>query len=325
MFPDELQLFTELTEASNNAAAHPSRDVTKEAMFFGILTNKILPGATVLGFSRSGNYLNKELFYRKSEVYSLVDIGIKDIQEMVQKHAEDPEDPEKMKSVFNKIKQIGLNQILFVMKILEHQEEDFENIANASDLFLIILRGNLAFHNHQGDTGFSQILKGEDKNFVKEIFKLCKENLQNYPSGQGDKIRAGVFEGTLIDEENWESAVSGIQVSLKSLKSVGIFDIPSSVYETLTLTAQHLSFVEFFASVGIILSSDIKAELEKIHNKQRIRAVSVYIWNDLLKIKNLIVLYLILSKNVSNTKSTKLNCQQNILVSYYNILAAKVC
>ena len=86
-----------------------------------------------------------------------------------------------------------------------------------------------------------------------------------------------------------KTSASRIHVSLKSLKSVGIFEIPSTStsYKTLTLTAQHLSFVEFFAAVGIILSSDdddIKAELKKVNNNQRIRAVSVYIWNDLLKI-----------------------------------------
>ena len=62
----------------------------------------------------------------------------------------------------------------------------------------------------------------------------------------------------------------------------GIFEIPPASYEALTLTAQHLSFVEFFASVGIMLSDDIEAELGKIKNKQRSRAVCFYIWNDLL-------------------------------------------
>ena len=69
MFLDELQFSTSLiAEASNNAAALPSRDVSKEAMYFGILTNKILPGATVLGFSRSGNYINKEFLHNKGSL-----------------------------------------------------------------------------------------------------------------------------------------------------------------------------------------------------------------------------------------------------------------
>ena len=45
LFLDELQLSTELTEAANNAAALPSRDVSKEAMYLGILTKKVLKEA----------------------------------------------------------------------------------------------------------------------------------------------------------------------------------------------------------------------------------------------------------------------------------------
>ena len=78
MFLDELQLSTELTEAGNNAFALPSEKVNKEAMYFGILTNKILPGATVLGFSRSGHYMNKEFLDNDSKVYSIVDVVMDD-------------------------------------------------------------------------------------------------------------------------------------------------------------------------------------------------------------------------------------------------------
>ena len=159
----------------------------------------------------------------------------------------------------------------------------------------IILRGNLAFHNQKSDTGFSPMVKGKDKEFLMDTFKLCKENLQNEEIDEDDDFNeilrqrvmkhkkwAGVFDGILTDEENWESDVSRIKVPLNFLKSMGIFEIPPSSYETLTLTAQHLSFVEFFASVGIIISSDMEAELEKIENKERIKAVCFYIWNDLL-------------------------------------------
>ena len=298
---DELQLSTELTEAANNAAAAPSRDVSKEAMYFGILTKKILPGATVLGFSRTGNFINKEFLQNKSETYTLVDVVVEDIQETIKNHAKDPK---QMESIFKQIKQIGLNQIFFVMKILEHQEENFEFITTAADLFLTILRGNLAFHNQKSDTGFLPLLKGKGKEFLMDTFKLCKENLQNPGKDKDDEVikakrqrdmkrrnrdRAGVFDGILTDEENWESDLSRIKVSLNFLKSMGIFEIPPSSYETLTLTAQHLSFVEFFASVGIIISSDIEAELVKIVNEYRIRAVCFYIWNDLLNFNSFLI------------------------------------
>ena len=276
LFLDELQLSTELTEAANNAAVLPSRDVSKEAMYFGILTNKILQGATVLGFSRSGNFINKEFLDNNSETYTLVDVVLEDIQETIKNHAKDPK---QIESIFKQIKLIGLNQIFFVMKIVEHQQENFENITTATDLLLTILRGNLAFHNQKSDTGFSQILKDKDMEFLMHTFKLCKENLQN--SGEDENV-AGVFDGSLTDEEDWESDLSRIKVPLNFLKSMGIFEIPPSHYEDLTLTAQHLSFVEFFASLGLIISSDMEAEFEKIENKERIKAICFYIWNDLL-------------------------------------------
>ena len=283
LFLDELKLSIELTEAANKAVAAPSRDVSKEAMYFGILTNKILPGVTVLGFSRSGNYTSKRFLDRQSEAYTLVDVDIKDFQETIEKHAEDSE---KMKKMFNQLKQIGMNQIFFVMKIFEHKEIDLKTITTASDLFLIMLHRNLAFHEKQNDTGFAEMLEGENVQFVEDTFKLCKENLQN--PGK-DEDRAGVFIGTITKKEIWKSDVSEIEVPIRFLKSVGIFEIPPKSYEALTLTAQHLSFVEFFASVGIILSYDIKAELSKIKNNARARAVCYYIWNDLLKF-NLIYL-----------------------------------
>ena len=124
LFLDELQLSTELTEAANNAAALPSRDVFKEAMYLGILNNKILPGATCLGFSRDGNYFKKEFLYKKTMVYNLMDVDTDDFQNKIQTRVKDPE---QIKSIFQKIKHIGLNQILFVMKLMEHQEDNIEN------------------------------------------------------------------------------------------------------------------------------------------------------------------------------------------------------
>ena len=91
MFLDELQLSTELSAASENAAVDPSSKVSKAAMIFGILTKRILPGATVLGFSRSGDFINKEFLDKRSEVYSIQDLTDEDIEELIQKHIKDPE------------------------------------------------------------------------------------------------------------------------------------------------------------------------------------------------------------------------------------------
>ncbi len=237
---------------SNTAVNEVSKDVSKEVLIFGILTNKILSGVTVLGFSRSGDYMNKEFFDKKLEVYSIIDVVIDDIKEMIQKHAKDPV---QMELILQQVRKIGLDQILFVIKILEHQEEDFGNIRTATDLFLIILRGNLAFQRQNSDTTFSKLLSSEEKDLMKSIFQLCKENLQ-------DEDNNGVITGTVTEENIFLPDAFGTKLPLSFLKNVGIFEISPTRYDRLSLTAQHLSFVEFFASVEILLKNlDIKGSL----------------------------------------------------------------
>ena len=275
LFQDELQLLTEMENDANTAVAEVSKDVSKEVLIYGILKNKILRGATVLGFSRSGNFMNKEFFDERLDVYSIIEVVFDDIEEIILNHAKNPG---QMRSMLNQIKQIGLNQILFVMKVLQLQGDEFEKISTATDLFLIILRENLAFQSHKRDTTYSKLLTNEEKELLKILFQLCKENLQdedddnflnrtlNYfnlnPSNKVDKQQkqAGVVTGSVTDE-NWVPDASETGIPINFLKRVGIFDIPPARYDQLTLTAQHLSFVEFFAAVGILLSSDIKGGL----------------------------------------------------------------
>ena len=114
IFLDEIHLSTDMETDANTAVANMSKNISKEVMIYGILTNSIIVGATVLGFSRTGNYMNKELFGKKLEVYSITDVEVQDIEEIIQNHANDPV---QMKSIFQNIKRIGLNQILFAMKI----------------------------------------------------------------------------------------------------------------------------------------------------------------------------------------------------------------
>ena len=70
-------------------------------MVYGILTNRILAGATVIGFSRSGDYTSKEFFEQKSEVYSIVDVGLEDIEKIIGNHAKNQG---RIKSMFKQIK-----------------------------------------------------------------------------------------------------------------------------------------------------------------------------------------------------------------------------
>ena len=174
-FLDELQLSNGMETDANTAVADMNKDVSKAVMIFGILTSKILVGATVIGFSRSGNYINKEYLDNDSKVYSIVDVTINDVEMMIQGQAKDPI---QMKSILKQIRQVGLNQILFVMKIFEHQRDDLGKIKTATDLFLIILQGNMAFQSQKMDATFSKLLKDEETDLMKTLFQLCKQNLQ---------------------------------------------------------------------------------------------------------------------------------------------------
>ena len=272
LYPDELQLSTQMESDANTAVADMSKNVSTEVLIYGILTNKILVGATVLGFSRSGHYMNKEFLDNDSKVYSIVDVVMDDVKMMIQ------EDPNQMTSILKQIKQVGLNHILLIMEIFEHQDNVLGEIKTATDLFLIILQGDLAFQSHKSDTTFSKLLNVKDQELMERIFQLCKENLQD------EQKQAGVITGTVTDGEIWApDETSEAKIPLSFLKRVGIFEIPATSFDNLTLTAKHLSYFEFFASVGIILSSDLKGEMTKIKNKARMKAVSVYMRNILLK------------------------------------------
>ena len=74
-----------------------------------------------------------------------------------------------------------------------------------------------------------------------------------------------------------------MKIPINFVRSCGIFEVPSPSYGELTLTAQHLSFIEFSAAAGILLSSDIKSEIEKIENRDRFKAVTVYIRKDFVR------------------------------------------
>ena len=104
---------------ANTAVADMYTSVSKEVMIYGILTNKILVGATVIGFSRSGDYMNKEYFDKKLKVFLIVDVVFDDIKEMVQNNAKNPN---QFKSMFQQINRIGLNQILFVEDAMKHTD-----------------------------------------------------------------------------------------------------------------------------------------------------------------------------------------------------------
>ena len=116
---------------------------------------------------------------------------------------------------------------------------------------------------------------------AKKMFLLYKQSLQKNPRFSGSDsdslCQCGVFKGDKIGNDRWKSDASDVEFSLDFLRKSGLFEVPTANSGSVVLTAGHLSFVEFMAAAGILLSSDIKSELDKIENEERFKAVSVYI------------------------------------------------
>ena len=167
-------------------------------------------------------------------------------------------------------------QIIFIKEILKlslRGKIQLHGITSASELFLSIILGNLQYQEPDGKCGFTE-LPAISKENLKNIFKLCKDNLQK----AGDKTDSdGVLRGTKVGEDGWKHLSGDLILPLIFLNSTGMFDIPPPEAGHLTLTATHLSLVEFSCAAGILLSSDIASEMKKIENEDRFKAVSVYI------------------------------------------------
>ena len=99
-------------------------------------------------------------------------------------------------------------------------------------------------------------LQDKDDDFFKRTLKFFKLNPQ--PKKQEGLVAVA---GTSTDEENKVPDAPRKKIPLGFLKRVGMFEISPTRYDQLTLTAEHLSFVEFFASVGILLNLDIKGSI----------------------------------------------------------------
>ena len=136
--------------------------------------------------------------------------------------------------------------------------------------FIITRRRNFKYSNwcqeRQGNTI-------KTRSWSPNFFSLNCSSDDSYEENDA----AGVIKGTKVGGETWQCDETKLEIPLEFLTSVGIFEVPPSDCGELTLTAQHLSFIEFFAAAGILLTTDIKSELKKIQNWERFQAVSVYI------------------------------------------------
>ena len=263
-------------------------DTDYPTMIAGLLTKQILPHSTVLAFSRHGEFIKYGLLKGKAEVFTFKELDSEDVQYLINMATDRLEQRQLVLGQIRKIAEDLQNQILFVKEILKlslRGKMQLDGIRSASELFLSIILGNLQYQDLSGVSGYSE-LSAEVKESLKKMFLLCKQNLQKNPIFSGsdsDSLgQSGVFKGDKIGNDRWKSDASDVEFSLDFLRKSGLFEVPTANSGSVVLTAGHLSFVEFMAAAGILLSSDIESELGKIENTERFRAVTVYIRKDFL-------------------------------------------
>lgn len=245
-----------------------SEKIDLPTLIVGILTKQILPHSTVLGFSRSGDFLNRDLLKGKAEVFTIKDIDSDDVETLINKAIDSQEQREAVLKHIKSIDKALQVQIPFIKEILKlslRGKIQLQGITPASELFLSIILGNLQYQDPYGMTAYSDLSDEETEN-LKEIFKLCKEDIILKGKEDDDEMYdtqfqthpAGVIKGDKVGKENWRCRQSDQEFTLNFLNAVGVFEIPPPDCGEVTLTARHLSFVEFLAAVGILLSSDIE-------------------------------------------------------------------
>ena len=216
---DEMKLDKKMINDATMHAADVSRDIDLPTLIVGILTKQILPHSTVLGFSRSGDFLNRDLLKEKAEIFTIKDIDSDDVENLINKAIDSREQREAVLKQIKSIDKALQVQILFVKEILKlslRGKIQLQGITSASELFLSIILGNLQYQEPDGMTGYSELSDEETEN-LKKIFKLCKENLQT--------DSAGVINGDKVGKENWRCRKSDQELTLNFLKAKYIHEV----------------------------------------------------------------------------------------------------
>ena len=114
---DEMKLDKKMINDATMHAADVSRDIDLPTMIVGILTKQILPHSTVLGFTRSGDFLNRDLLKGKTEVFTIKDIDSDDVETLINMAIDSQEQREAVLKQIKSIDKALQVQILFIKEI----------------------------------------------------------------------------------------------------------------------------------------------------------------------------------------------------------------
>ena len=116
---DEMKLDKKMINDATMHATDVSEKIDLPTLIVGILTKQILPHSTVLGFTRSGDFLNRDLLKGKAEVFTIKDIDSDDVKTLINMAIDSQEQREavlkQIESIDNELKTL----ILFIKEIVK--------------------------------------------------------------------------------------------------------------------------------------------------------------------------------------------------------------
>ena len=277
---DELSLRKDLIDEVSFGSRSPSTEISLEDLIINVLAKNILPEATVLGFSRSADKINKELLDGDAEIFRIKKPTEEDVQILSnQASTEKKEARTIQKKILNLRSKFDTNVLMMNEVIKLRGKLSDEEIRTESEFRLLLLLMNIQ-RNKVKDIKltFTNLPKQTQKGLL-AVASLCERHIRD------EKENIDIFEGTTFGEhgEEWEPNLEDSEeqqrIPMQFLADIGIFSIPET-YGRVTLTAHHMSHLEFLAALSCLQSSSVEEddkplhrELLKIRNYSRFKAV----------------------------------------------------
>ena len=280
---DELSLKKSLLDSGISKS--PRTEISYEELVANLLAKNILPEATVLGFTRSADIVRKNIPRSSGDIYQIQKMTEEEIEKMLNKICEDGTKAKRIKKIICSYR--SEKSIFFIREAIQVQlsgKIGKEKFRTESEFRLHKLLQNLHFNNEDKIEPFT-LLSSEDQKDFETLAEMCRSQILmeeiNQVEFEGSKIR-NRENGEIYWKLELDSAHSTEppKISMEFLKKIGIFQLTEETagYSgRLTLTALHLSYVEFMAAIAFLPVDEISEELLKVPNNERFKAIVEYL------------------------------------------------
>merc|ERR1719495_932404 len=163
-----------------------------------------------------------------------------------------------------------------VIKLIQMRKVDMKALKSQTDLYLMILLGNLDFHSRK-NKGFTELEPPEDHGYLTDCLKIGQHALQNDSQQiKGFKKNKRMNNDSSTQCFKMKALGENVEIPIEFLLKLGIFDITTDGAE-MTLNIIHLSYLEFLAAGSLLRPGvNIREELLKIMSVGRFKAVVMY-------------------------------------------------